>query len=379
MKKRLLTYLFVTACLMSCIYGYDPDLTDQNDQRLVVDGNIVLGEISTFYFSYMTSLDTYMVDYTPVDMHIEDNEGGVYYPLENSEGHNVADTNKVCVDMRTAPEDRDYRIVFTSRKTGKSYVSSWEHLNEAPQITDVGYQYDENKVYITMSNSGGSDYFKWTYEDLWEFHSDYVQAFSFDEKGEIVRGEPSPSTYWCWARGKSTEFGVGSYIGISGVPSWNNERIYSILRTDNRISSMYKTTIRLVGLNKDSYEYHRNMLNISGMTGSLTAPVPDDMNGNVKNIDDDNEFVVGYVTVEKPQYYSVYLHPIREDGHTLYIEYLSALFTLGTYYSDYEWYSQGFRPVDRYDGKVYWTYRKCVDCRLSGGTIETPEDWNPND
>ena len=54
--KKILPLLAVLSLATACIYPYQPDLEEAPEGVLVVDGNLVLGEMSTVYVGSMSSL-----------------------------------------------------------------------------------------------------------------------------------------------------------------------------------------------------------------------------------------------------------------------------------------------------------------------------------
>lgn len=385
MKRAI--YIILTAILAaSCVYSFEPEgIVSQ--RRIVIEGDILIGGMTevdvrcTMPIIYDEEFDMS----TPVGRAwIEDSNGLTYEdqsaPLLKS---------SFTFDTREASADCSYRLHFQDYGTGNEYISRWQSVIKAPTVTDMSFDYDLENVNIRMDVVGNdTNYYRWDYVEDWEYHAEYAPTYIFDANRGGPRyfndGLPDYSNYWCWNRAISKEFGLASTERQS-----QNRLDKQILVTDSRRSikyqSHYRMDVTVRGLDKDAYDYLRNMKEISNITGSLFAPSPDDMRGNIICQQDSTEFVIGYISAVQIEKHRMY---IGMGENTFYIAPLpTVLFDppLDEFTTLVDHYNNGLRPVmdvsvtDPDTGMsstiVGWGPSSCILCQSFGGTKKRPDDW----
>ena len=135
MKKyiHIAAFAAILMAVSACIYPFEPEL-DARDSRLVVDGDIHIGDISTFNFSRVYPLD--VKDYTPppirITGYIEGEDGSrldqgfrppEYDPIDI--GFYEWATNFLSFDTTDLPTGQRYRLHFEDLESGEIYESDW--------------------------------------------------------------------------------------------------------------------------------------------------------------------------------------------------------------------------------------------------------------
>lgn len=369
--------MLAAVSLASCIYDFDPVVVE-DASRLVINGEITIGGISSFSTYYTQPLDNRKTLKSNGILLVESENGKTYG--SNRSGSSFE------IDTRDANPNVRYRIKYQEKTTGKTYLSTWQNVLPAPKVSDYTYTFDEDNVYTKITVDGGDDiqFFKWKYDETWEFHADYIPEWEFNpETGRVDSLERSDaSLYYCWANTSSTDFGLASAEDHSSNVL-KNQSLVVIPRRSQKLTSMYRVDVTCSALTKDAYNYFMNMRNISNMTGSLFTPSPDDMRGNIYNVNDSKEFVVGYITAVQKSVTRYYLDP-RKDA--LYIprkvEPLIDLFKPDlTHMSLFDFVREGNIPVIRVyppdeASFIGWGDKSCADCRRKyNGYLEKPADW----
>lgn len=376
MKRAI--YIILTAVLAaSCVYRFEPEgIVSQ--KRVVIEGDILIGGItkvdvrSTSPIIYDQNFDAS----APIgNAWIEDDRGHTYEDMDHMSGK-----SSFTFDTRRADVSCSYRLHFKDLSTGKEYVSSWQSVVAAPQVTGMSFDYDEENVNLRMDVDGKDNQFlRWDYLEEWEYHADYAPTYYFDLiSGRVMsynNGMPDYTNYWCWNKHESTEFGLASTEQMS-ANRLDQQIIETYERKNLRFQSYYRMDVTVRGLTKEAYDYLHNMREISDITGSLFAPSPDDMRGNIVCQQDTTEFVIGYISavqVEKKRMYiggreNVFFKPTP-------LTHLSKAETPLR-----ELYSMGARPVvdipDETAGTVVgWGPERCINCLFFGGSKNRPEDW----
>ena len=155
------------------MYPYDVPELQHNETRLLVDGNIIVGDSASLAL-YTVILgntsgtvprsNTFRVH--PDTWWVEDDKN-VKYGF-NDEG---------ILDLSDAPSDRMYRIVFKYK--GKTYSSSFEKHLDPPEIREISFDADDFTVYCRVSfdeGSGGSGFTAVRSDEIWNYHTDFEKS-----------------------------------------------------------------------------------------------------------------------------------------------------------------------------------------------------------
>lgn len=379
--KRLLYIILAALAAASCVYQFEPEGIAVQ-KRVVIEGDIIIGGETTVMVSCTTPLNfDSEYDYnSPIgEAWIEGEDGSSFY------SHRTDPSNYFSFDTREARKDTRYRLHFKDLTTGREYVSTWQEVVPAPDIDKMFFDYDDNNVYLRVSADGhDNSYFKWDYTEDWEYHAEYAPLFRFNPfTWQTERLDmPDYSTYYCWNHSRSTESGLVSTRSQSSNVL-DGQVIQSYDRKSLRFQYIYRMDLTMTGLSRDAYDYLHNMKEISNITGSLFAPSPDDMRGNIRCQQDTTEFVIGYISA---------VEQVKERLYINYGEnkfYRSPLPTLLEEpnlenMSILEYYEAGFRPVQEESSEsgmgtvVKWGPERCVNCLLFGGSKTRPYDWPNN-
>jgi len=396
MRRFYIIALFVFAAV-SCVYPFETDLPE-GQQRLAIEGDIIIGTESQFNFSYVvplaTSLDVMDALRPSGTVWIEDDTGNSY------ESSSVPAKSQT-VDLREAPTDRKYRAHFLIEDTHKEYVSGWSYPTAPPSVDGLAYTSDEDHFYVNLSFHSNDDehYFRWTYDETWEYHSRYQAEYLVDEKQ--LKNYPLnqdkflisilPELYpyhWCWDTQSSTE------VGLTATTSQTEDRVVerkflSMTRHDSRIMSVYHIVVHLRSISKECYDYLKVMDKNSDNYGSLFATVPSEIFGNITCVDDASENVIGYVDVARTVDTDLWYFDSKgllfkgftgPDGY--FIPKVKKRMTYQTFYDsgylpvkygEIDYKDDDGNPV--HESGYLWAPGTDVDCRRCGGTKNKPEGW----
>ena len=385
MKK--LFYIFsALAVVSSCIYPFEPDALPQGGQ-LVVEGDIVLGDISVIKLSAVDPIRGTAGEQPRGDAYIEDDKGGVYRstgPLGST----------IRIDTREAPSDRKYRLRIDLSNPGgewdASYATEWDIPQPEPEISAMEMTTDDENITFNVSMNapeGASGCYRWDYELDWEYDAKYYPAYMFVD-GELIDLNKTPITYpyhTCYSHKESIETGLAIAKSLEGQRLYRHE-FMEIPRTSTIVMKRLAVLMKARCISEDCYEYLNNLKENSDATGSLFTTIPSGMQGNVRSLDDTTHHAVGFVGVSRVKtkrtfFYVAPYHISRwRYGDDLFVP------EINIFHPDLtSWYKAGYLPVDdlgasgggesAMGGAVRWGPAECVDCRVSGGTIEVPYFW----
>lgn len=397
MKKYLIHIMFMiaaSACLASCVYPFNPEMPDGQTGIVVIEGDILIGEVSPVMVTYSGSLAKFGSIPKNIDAQVwvEDSRGAVYNSgLVDEEGVHY-------VDMTDADPSLEYCLHVINLENSKEYVSRFERCCGTPVIDSLSYIPDEarNKLNIALSmHAKGESYFRWSYVEDWEYHAYYHALLKYIPpetryvwgqpnhvgNGQIVPFDYPENTYYCWNHDESDQ------IMIFSTEKQTEDRFvdlefHQIDRNDRRISYIYHIEVNLEPMTKDAYQYWANIKQNSDYSGSLFAPTPSEMMGNIKCVQDESEQVLGFINVAQRAQSKLYVH----NGEAKFYKDpdLHVPETIQPSMNDwYDRYTNGFLPyytdTPGAYSSAYWSEARCLDCRLLGGNKNRPDWWITKD
>lgn len=381
--KRLLHIFFTGLLAASCIYPYEADYTKDPDPTIVIDGNVIVGGMATLTVGYMKTFEGL---YPNGKNYVN---GGITWWVEDADGTRYFGKDDGTADLSQAPLDHEYRMVIMAE--GRTYASQYTPAVEPPVIDDISFEYDEDRrvVIIKVSLSGGTGYAAIQFEELWEFHTRWAQVFDAvflpDDIQDPAAVHPSgrwffitlsflgkTQNYWCWRKSLHEAESIISYINTGeAVQAYP---ITEIFDNSEKLCKNYNIKVRARSLTNDEYHFVSSVTQDESRMSSLFSPNPGEMAGNIVNINDPEEKVLGYVSTSRYSYAtqnldSRYYHKPKDpsDDELIILE-------ENQFWDYYYELNPPFRPVTYIqtdtDMAMGWAPIRCVDCTYADGTLE---------
>lgn len=366
----------------ACVYPFEPEIGGE-DGRLVVEGDIHVGSVSTFNFSRVYPLD--LEDYTPEPVNVTgyiEGEDGVR--VEGSGNWTGAfGTSSLVFDTSKLSAAQRYRLHFTeSTSGGLEYESDWIEVCPAPTVDDLTYIFDEEHGELDIALSmhcDGRSHFRWHYDEEWEYHTRAKATHYYDTRtNQVVEFPEHQNTFNCWSTYHSPVIKIFSTADQT-EDRFVDLQFHRIERHDMRLSVLYHIIVYLEALNEEAYKYWQNIEQNSQGQGDLFSPTPSQMKGNIRCLSDPSVDVVGYINASEQAVTDMFYNDMEEKFYrpasNESMEILEIKnFEFATYYA---W---GYRPltvIEEIGGSLtyQWVPSRCVDCRDFGGTKNKPEGW----
>jgi len=376
MITRSLLILLMMGILMSCVEEFQPEL-DEFDRILVVDGQLTTEEGPyTVRLSISSGLDIIAIE--PVSgatVTIVEKNGPAENLLETEPG--VYQTQ--AGGLQGVP-GKNYKLQFSVN--GKQYESDYELLKEPPVITEVeprleykafpdapeevpGIQFYVNSATSTYPE----DYYLWTQEGTYKYEADYLVYFVFE--GILKEFTNKDSLKVCYRTYKVGEIYTANTDNLS-VSQVVDQPLHFLPATDKKLYLRYSMLTRQYSISQAAYDFWYSIEQQISSSSSLYSTQPYQIRGNVKNITDTEEPVLGYflvagvaenrIFVNRPQDVEIY---IPECG----LDFMSYPWIF--YYPPSEWPIY----VTVADNGRAISGPGCLDCREIGGQLEPPPFW----
>lgn len=300
--RRALLYILLLTAFGACKEKYDLPYSGPATGYLVVDGTINSGQGPTNIRITRTLalVDSIAFRNETGAAVVVEGENNTQFPLFES-GSGVYSNPQLNLQ-----QDVSYRLRIQTSE-GKVYHSEFTPNKKTPEIDDISWERSDRGVELYIDTHDPQDntrYYKWDYEETWEFHSAYLSmlTYVYNAFGEPVNVAERPydeimKMYTCWQRESSSNILVGSSAKLS------RDTIHLPLKyVENdswKISVLYSILVRQHALSAAGYEFLQRMKKNTEQVGSLFDAQPSELVGNIKSDEDPQETVIGFVEVSE--------------------------------------------------------------------------------
>ena len=384
----LLPCLLLLFAVVSCVYDFHPDWQGQAG-FVAIEGDILVGDTSRFEVRFSTDLEDENNVGEPLTytLRVEADDGTVY-PLQDS-----------IVDLTKAGLTQEYRLVVEVQSPfRRTYASAWAPVQVSPPIDSLSYAINAERTALDINVSTHSDapvgYYRWSASETWEYHSTYYAEYFFAPAGTVYRGrvieqnslvayEEGDNVYYCWDSGNRSDILLGSTVELT-EDRLVDHCLYSFSNTDRKVSVVYFVELSQIRLTEEAYRFWETVRNNSSNVGGLFSPEPSELRGNIVNVDDPDELVLGYVSVSTCTCKKMFVNNYdtrfsRWEGSSYNI--VEPFPDTPDQWRSYYGWRYRFGWFEMKEGGVMqtvWTPIECIDCRASGGTKERPWWWISN-
>ena len=379
--------LFITLLsLVSCEDRYFPELDGNYQNVLVIDGKITNAEPP---YTVKLSMSSHPespqhIPVTGYGVEINDELGNVAVLMEEEPG-----TYQTGADDIQGVVGRKYKIVLNSPQ-GETYESDFEEMTdpvgiesvnanlEYIQSEDFPYSIPGYQFYInTTTAQNDSTWLLWSMDETYKYQSDYATFFYFD--GDLHAFPKSDSIKTCWSSAKVFPFFVESTIGLS-EPRLSNYPLHFVSTETRRLSIRYSLLVNQYSINEAAFEYWNGVKEQNASSGELYYTQPYQLRGNVHNINNQDELVLGYFMVAAQTQKRIYVNRPSPPVLMLY----SVCYLTQNDFEEFGWMMAGGPPpwplyvTEGPGGARALPNQQCIDCRQKGGKLEPPDFWEEN-
>lgn len=363
--------VWVLLVLASCKDPYNPVIKNLDKEILVVEGFVDGADETVITLSRarsMGSVDTgYQKFVTDAYVSIEDDQENVYPLMSTHTGDYVG--------AYTLNPLLRYRVRIRLSNL-KEYASAFVPYKISPPIDSVNYRIVPGGARFFVSthdDTGNSVFYRWKYSEAWEFHSYYHTEYIFDpNQNKVVEFEDS--VYNCWQFDQSTDILINSTEKLT-QDVVNESPLLFIENGDFKLSYLYSINVKQYVMDSLAYNYYRQLKKNTEETGGIFDPQPGNLRGNLVNLNDSSDIVVGYISAgssyQTRQFFRVRWNFFEDCSDIVYVpnnaDSIDAYLNRG-----------GYWPIGKQDEAtgVVWPSAKnsCVDCTERGTNIK-PAYW----
>jgi hypothetical protein len=361
--------------LVSCVEPYDPPYSEGDIGFLVVDGFLDSGKkMATIKLSKAVPLDGATTN-NPVKkavVQVEAEDGSIIKIPETADGLYTLSSNAF-------QSGKKFKLRVNT--SSKEYISDEVELRVSPSLDSVDWRYDNRgiTVYLDAHDVAGSTrYYQWIYTETWEYIANKYSYFLFNKQtGEVRARNNDEFTWLCYANQVSTKVLVTT-TDANTKDVVNDFPLTFIPGGDYRLSRLYSIEVEQRALDAQAYTYWLNLQKTTENLGGLFDPLPSEVTGNMRNVRDNEEIVLGYFSGGEIQKKRIFIDKNEVPMH-LTTKTPEACPEVGTSIAELRNLAGSEVYLVDVIGSPPVAYTRspkiCVDCRERGGTLEKPPFW----
>jgi len=252
-------------------------------------------------------------------------------------------------------------------------------LKITPAIDSVSWKQGANvaDVSITLNThdpSNNTRYYRWAYEETWEFHSFYDTNLGY-ANGQVYFRDPSQLTNVCYNTAASTDILLGTSAQLSS-DQIEDAPITTIYDGSDELNARYSILVKQYALTKEAYDFWQLLRRNTSQVGGLFDSQPSQLIGNLHCVNNPMEPVIGFVSASTVTTQRIF---IRRSELRAWNSTSEALVCAPRIISDSVQYylsDTSLAPAYFLSGGALAIAKKiCVDCRRHGGTTTKPSYW----
>lgn len=302
MRYKSFIVIIVVFTLYTCIDPYVPKLNGY-ESLLVVDGRITdeNGSFSIRLSRTMQEQNAIPEMISDATIFVTDEDGNKNSFIYSGDGF----YKTVSSDIKGVA-GRTY-VLHISTADGKEYESEPCLMQSVADIDSIYFERDnevfnngtENfegiRILISTKGAESNRYYRWDFEETWKFKVPLAEKYVYINETNI-----QPLNYikqYCWKNKKSDD------ILIHQIYSNEPDNIQRMPITfiapvkSDRLSLQYSILVRQYSISRKEYEFWNNLTKINETGDDIFAAQPYLVNGNIHNISNPTELVLGYFQV----------------------------------------------------------------------------------
>jgi hypothetical protein len=379
--------LIMLLLMSSCVEPYLPPPIEAPDGLLVVDGFLNGGQgSSTIFLSRTQNLADTLDAATELgaSVSVESEQNRQFSFTEKANGLYTLPALNI-----TAGEKFRLKIITAN---GREYISAYVAAKATPAIDSISWKTDNQglQLYVNTHDEGNNTwYYRWSFEETWQFTSAFESKFDFINRQLVPRTE---DIYRCWRTQPSTNILIGSSARLT--QDVIREFPLQLLPADSdKLAIRYSILVRQYALGREAYEYLQKLEKNTESLGTLFDPQPTQLTGNIRSLSDPSEVVIGYFDVLSEQQKRIFIGreqlpqwPAKTGLEACKADTVDVLeippLPAGYMFVEKKWFYKPIlgpvkdpkAPLFVYTEGAVVSPTACVDCRATGTNIK-PDFW----
>jgi hypothetical protein len=325
---------------------------------------------------------------TPIDTTAFIPESGASISLESASGeiYSLFEINSGVYQSNTIlnPQaGQEYRLMVQTRDS-KQYESAFVTMRETPPIDELTFEYEDRPVQgvkglqflvSTSDPNNNTWYYRYEYDETWMFRTPY-DSYLIWEDGQLFQREERINT--CWKFNESTNIRITTSKNLTADIIKNFPLLFVSNETD-RLKTRYSLNVKQYSLSEESYNYWVELQKATESLGTLFDPQPSIIRGNISNVNDESEVVLGYFDAASIQVERIFVNPNDFERITFPNYYSTCYDSIVSPGQIQEMVDANWMIVSETTNEAgfpayLFSFPICVDCRFAGSNVK-PDYW----
>ena len=312
MKIKSLIIFLLTGLLCTCIDPYNIEFR-KSETLLVVDA-LLTDEENSYYVSLsrtnaIQSEDPSMV--TGASVSISEINGISVILQESSPG--IYKTDSLTFKGRIG---NSYTLSIVTPE-GNAYESEACLMYPVDQIERIYYDKDQEiqnngteirngiRIFIDSETTGGSSFVRWIYNESWKILVPDPKKYDYLNDSTIIE---APVKHICWGNNTSDEIIIQSTAAGSENKIEKESILFIDSENSNRFLIRYSIEVKQLSLSQKEFGFWDQMRQINNAGGDIFDKQPFPVTGNIRNINNPDEPVLGYFQVSAVNRKRIYIN-----------------------------------------------------------------------
>ena len=284
--------VFFLIVMAACKTPYTPAPITATTNYLVVEGMINIADSTFIKLSRtvtISSASTVKAELKAI-ITIESNQGNSYPLTEVGNGNYAAPSYSLSANNQ-------YRLRIKT-SNGSVYTSDFLQAKITPPIDSITTQIKPDGVHIGVSAHDATNntrYYRWDYAETWQFTSYFNSQWTTNGQGIVVIPRTN-DIYHCWGNEVSATILLNTTSQLSQDILINSPITY-VASSSEKLSKRYSILIKQYALTKDGYDYWTLLKKNTEQLGSIFDSQPSASIGNLHNVNNAAEPVIGFISV----------------------------------------------------------------------------------
>jgi hypothetical protein len=401
-KRSWFTILIISLSVYSCIETFFPEL-DNSLGMLVVDA-LVTDESRPYDVYLSRSVSSLKSKITMVKgaiVRVSDNSGNVFVLRESGSGHYITDSKKFKGEV-----GKKY-VLYIRTTNGEEFQSDSCTMVGVSKIDRLYFRrnikYSEDgktelegiSFYADGSVTNKENCFvRWDFTEAWKTSVPYFPEFSFSAPNTFT---PVPEkNKYCWKNAISSNILIHSFQDQATPEVKEKEIGFFVPDESDRFNERYSILVNQYAITREEYDFWNRLKQTNEDPGGIFERQPYSISGNIKNLKNPKDPVLGYFQVASVSSMRLYVNYYQVVNLKLPLSYpycdirtiqigdstetgkVTTLTEIYSYLTKHD--STMLRPYYNNFGLLRGmiiTSRKCADCSTSGNPVK-PSFWLDN-
>jgi hypothetical protein len=327
----------------------------------------VSGSVSGEQFIPLSGGELYITDENRQSTMLTETETGVYQAADTSFRGQVGNSYQLHINL---PNGQSY-ISDLCYLRAPAPIDSVYGIAEIPDGSNDSHAYPGLQFYVTNhSEVSDTSYYLWKLSQTWEYKStfdiDYIWV------GEFIPYPDPDSLRTCWHTANVDQiiFASTLYLDPTAV---NQFPLHFVSTESKRLSIRYSLLVKQLSISEGAFNFYNSISEQNIEQGDLWTQQPYQIPGNMHNVNNPDEPVLGYFVVGGVSEKRIF---INRPALEFYYDICTPDFESLQYI---EFWPESTWPIYIDDimflGWAMADQKLCFDCRLEGGSLSPPDFW----